>query len=114
MALEVSRSGDGGGVRLSDLHQRIRTGEERDAAIDEEVQAVGRGQNCEDEIEQALADFAPIWDALSPCEQARIVQLLVERVDYDGAAQTVSITFHPSWIKALADEIAGPKKGKRA
>ena len=28
-----------------------------------------------------LADFATVWDELFPAEQARIVQLLVERVD---------------------------------
>ena len=34
------------------------------------------------------------------------MQLLVERVDYDGANDKVSITFHPAGIKTLADEIA--------
>jgi len=36
---------------------------------------------------------------------ARVVQLLVERVDYDGTTGKVSITFHPSGIKTLADEL---------
>ena len=47
-----------------------------------------------------------MWDSLTPREQARVVQLLVERVDYDGATGKVSITFHPSGIKTLADELA--------
>jgi hypothetical protein len=42
------------------------------------------------------------------------VQLLVERVDYDGSNNQVSITFHPTGIKALADEIAGRAKEKIA
>jgi hypothetical protein len=35
----------------------------------------------EDEVRQALERLDPLWDELFPAEQARIVQLLVERVD---------------------------------
>ena len=35
----------------------------------------------EDEAREALMHFDPIWDELFPAEQARIVELLVERVD---------------------------------
>ena len=35
----------------------------------------------EDQVRRALADLDPLWDELFPAEQARIVQLLVERVD---------------------------------
>ena len=52
----------------------------------------------------ALASFAPVWEQLSPKEQARLIRLLVERVDYDGAAGDVAVTFRPGGIKALANE----------
>ena len=58
--------------------------------------------------------FGTFWDAQAPREQARVVHLLVERVDYDGAAKRVSITFHPSGIRALADEIAERQQEKSA
>ena len=35
----------------------------------------------EDQVRLALQDLNPLWDELFPTEQARIVQLLVERVD---------------------------------
>ncbi len=35
----------------------------------------------EDEVREALLQLDPLWDELFPAEQARIVQLLVERVD---------------------------------
>ena len=41
----------------------------------------------------------------TPRGQIRVVELLVERVDYDGARGKVSVTFHPSGIKTLAAEI---------
>lgn len=35
----------------------------------------------EDDVQGALERLDPLWDELFPAEQARIVQLLVERVD---------------------------------
>ena len=46
-----------------------------------------------------------VWETLSPAEQARILHLLIERVDYDGPNGKVAITFHPTGIKTLADEL---------
>ena len=35
----------------------------------------------ERDVVKAITDLAPLWDALFPAEQARIVRLLVERID---------------------------------
>jgi hypothetical protein len=35
----------------------------------------------EDHVRKALAEFSALWDELFPAEQARIIQLLVERID---------------------------------
>jgi site-specific DNA recombinase len=45
------------------------------------------GDITESEVREALARLDPLWDELFPAEQARIVQLLVERIDVslDGA-----------------------------
>jgi DNA invertase Pin-like site-specific DNA recombinase len=45
------------------------------------------GEISEKEVREALERLDPLWDELFPAEQARIVQLLVERVDIslDGA-----------------------------
>ena len=45
----------------------------------------------EDEVRQALLALDPLWDELFPAEQARIVQLLVERVDVHGAGVDVRL-----------------------
>ncbi len=45
--------------------------------------------------------FDPVWETLTPREQARVIRLLVQRVDYDGEKGTVSVTFHPAGIKTL-------------
>jgi hypothetical protein len=43
--------------------------------------------------ESALDVFDRVWEALATQEKARVVQRLIERVDYDGAEGTVSVVF---------------------
>jgi hypothetical protein len=38
---------------------------------------------------------------LTPQEQARLLKLLLSKVEYDGDAGTVSVTFRPSSIRSL-------------
>ena len=45
----------------------------------------------EREVTCLLADFATVWTELFPAEQARIVQLLVERVEVQGDALEVRV-----------------------
>jgi site-specific DNA recombinase len=45
----------------------------------------------EREVTILLADFATVWNELFPAEQARIIQLLVERVDVQEDALEVRI-----------------------
>jgi hypothetical protein len=42
---------------------------------------LGEDEITEREVTVLLADFATVWSELFPAERARIVQLLVERVD---------------------------------
>jgi hypothetical protein len=59
----------------------------------------------EDDVREALRQLDPVWDELFPAEQARIVQLLVERVDLgeDGIAVQVRV----EGLSGLAREFAG-------
>jgi site-specific DNA recombinase len=98
--------------RLADLQERIRLAEQRATEINEEIRVLDGASVSESEVASALSLFAPVWDSLTPREQARIVQLLVQRVDYDGAEGRVAITFHPSGIKTLADELAQQNQGE--
>jgi site-specific DNA recombinase len=87
----------------ADLQERAQTAERRLSELSDERQRLGRDLLDEADAARALAAFDPVWETLSPREQARLLQLLIERVDYDGRDGTISITFHPSGIKALAD-----------
>jgi site-specific DNA recombinase len=57
------------------------------------------------DVRTALQEFEPLWNELFPVEQARIIQLLVERVDVgtDG----VEIKLRIDGITSLVGEMAG-------
>ena len=63
----------------------------------------------EDEAREALLQLDPLWDELFPAEQARIVHLLIERVDVGESGITVRL--RPDGLGALARDAAG---GRRA
>lgn len=93
-------------ARLADLHERIRLVEGRVKQVRDQIRAIAGEVIPEDEAARALSAFDPVWGALVPREQARVVGLLVDRVVFDGANGKVTVTFHSTGIKALADELA--------
>jgi site-specific DNA recombinase len=62
------------------------------------------------EVGPALAAYDRAWPALTPPEQARAVDRLVLRVDYDGGKETVTITFQPAGARPPAAEGASQTK----
>lgn len=92
--------------RMADLLDRIRGVEQRLAAVRDELATLGRDLVDEKEAVRAMAAFDPVWDTLTLREQARVLRLLVQRVDYDGDKGTVSVTFHPAGIEMLSREYA--------
>ena len=83
-----------------------RSAESRLTEIDNELITLD-GELIDDaRVTTALGGFDNLWDALAPREQARVLELLVERVKYDGKNGNVSLTFHPCGIKSLTEELA--------
>ena len=98
-----------GDPRLADANDRIREAERRVTEIDDELATLDGELVDETEAAAALADFNTLWDCLAPREQARVIELLIERVAYDGSAGKIAITFQPAGIKTLASELAQRK-----
>jgi len=57
----------------------------------------------EDELTGALEAFDPMWDRLRPDERARLIHLLVQCIEYDGANDEIAITYHPAGLQAFAE-----------
>jgi site-specific DNA recombinase len=53
------------------------------------------------EVSAALTQFDVLWAALTPAEQTQVVELLIERVDYDGSSGRIVVSFNPTGILAF-------------
>lgn len=66
----------------------------------------------ENEVREALQDMDPIWDELFPYEQARVLQLLVERVEVHLSG--LEIKFRMDGLETLVAEIRESLKNREA
>jgi hypothetical protein len=57
----------------------------------------------EGDVIEAVGALEPVWDELYPAEQARILRLLIERVDV--APDGISVTLHAAGIRSLVAEL---------
>jgi site-specific DNA recombinase len=62
----------------------------------------------EAEAREALHQLDPLWDELFPAEQARIVQLLVERVDL--RMHGVEVRLRPNGLTGLVRDVVGNRR----
>ena len=89
-------------ARIADLNARISGAERRRPELDSRIAELEQQTITGPEAKAAFADFDGLWASLSPREQARLLGLVVSAVEYDGVAGSVSVTFHPTSIRALA------------
>ena len=73
-------------------------------AVQREQCAAEDSQLEEGEVIDALGALEPVWDELYPAEQARILRLLIERIDV--APDGISVTLHAAGIRSLVAELA--------
>jgi site-specific DNA recombinase len=73
----------------------------------------GEDDITEREVRVLLADFAMVWNELFPAEQARIVQLLVDRVDVQE--DTIEVRIRAQGLASLVGELRqGDERTARA
>ncbi|MGZ9219930.1 MAG: zinc ribbon domain-containing protein, partial [Candidatus Binatia bacterium] len=57
----------------------------------------------ERDVVKTVTDFAPLWDELFPAEQARIVRLLVERINL--ASDGMQVRLRAEGLQTLVEEL---------
>jgi site-specific DNA recombinase len=67
-----------------------------------------------EQLKVASQDDAPAravldqgWPSLAAAEQARLLRLLIQRVDYDGSAGKLVLALHPCGTERLAEQLQG-------
>ncbi|MEE9255302.1 MAG: hypothetical protein V3U43_10225 [Pseudomonadales bacterium] len=100
----VSKKRGTGRRAVAKSEHAIRELEEHAAQVGEELRALDSRQIDPDDLRTALQTFDPVWEHLEPAEQARVVQLLIERIDYDGSKGSLGMSFRPLGVRTLAAE----------
>jgi site-specific DNA recombinase len=108
LAEVASGVSSGGAVtRLAELQARLAHIEQRLARLRGQMETLQQERLDQAAANEALAGLVPTWERMTLAEQARVVRLLVSRVDYDGQQGKASITFQPLGLKTLAGEMLG-------
>jgi site-specific DNA recombinase len=93
-------------ARLSIVEDQVAAAVQRLAEVDQERASVRTGAMDTEALAKALSQFTLVWDLLFPMEQERLVQLLVERIDYRGKNADLAIEYRLPEIMGLANEIS--------
>ena len=94
------------GRRIGELGDEIETLEAREREVTDEIVAIEADVVDEEHLRGALTEFDEVWATLVPREQARVLQLVVEKVRFDGAEGEVHLAFRPGGVRLLAEESA--------
>lgn len=101
-AVNSGKLGHVAASKLPAVEERITVIEARLKAVFSELEGARRLDVSEQGIRYALEAFGPVWESLWPAERARILGLLVDRVDYDGRDEGLAIRFRSGDAGALA------------
>jgi len=85
-------------------HEIAETGQAL-AEVKHELAALTARKVSLSEFRAALELFDPVWEVLYPIERARILRLLIEQVDFNAGTGKIGITFRPTGVAALHDEM---------
>ncbi|HEY7310594.1 MAG TPA: recombinase family protein [Gemmataceae bacterium] len=107
-------SSNGAVTRLAELQARLAQIEQRLGRLRGQMEVLQQERLNEAAATEALSGLLPAWETMLPEEQARVVRLLVSRVDYDGRQGKASISFQPLGLKTLAGEMLGRKSEEQS
>jgi len=62
------------------------------------------------DIGAVMTGILPIWDTLMPVERRRVLQQLLESIDYHGGTGTLGLTLSPQGLRRLADDMTASQE----
>jgi site-specific DNA recombinase len=98
---------------LETIRENIGHLERRLAETQEQAQALQQQPLEIEETAQALMALEKGFDELPVIEQARLIQLMVQRADYDGAQSKLALTLDPAGLVAVLEEQTKRKENSK-
>ncbi|MCP4006749.1 MAG: recombinase family protein, partial [bacterium] len=91
---------------LTATQKRLAQIRNRQAEIKTELGDLKSQSIDRDDLTRALEAFDPIWNVLLTPERERVLQLLIDRIDYDGGTGDLQITWRLSGFGDFAAEVS--------
>lgn len=96
--------------QLQQLEREIAETSQALAEVRQELAALTARKVSMKEFRAALELFDPLWEVLYPVERARILRLLIEQIDFNAGTGKIGITFRPTGIATLHDEMTSARQ----
>ena len=90
--------------RLAEVQERIALETPRLAKLRGELARLADWSLPREKVTTLLQRFDELWKAMTIVEKQKLLNLLIERIDYDGQHGQVTIHFHPSGLESLLTE----------
>ena len=103
-AATVSGNNDGAAARfdrLVELHKEVQAIEDRLVTLRAELEVLKDDPLDAADVLAALERFEPVWNSLRTHQQTRMVNLLIERVGYDGRTGKVTVAYRSQGMREL-------------
>jgi len=108
--LQALAKGDVQGHSISDrlVVLEAKAGElgQKISSVTDEIDSLQQTAIDAHDLAEALTLFDTIWDVLYPSERARIIELLIDHIDFRGKDTPPEVDLSPAGIRLLASEIA--------
>ncbi len=89
---------------LTSLYSSISATTDRKRAAQQRLDQLTSQHQSSASFPVTLPEFDKVWEKLIPREQARLLKLLIENVEYDADAQCVHVTFRPSGLQSIQNK----------
>ena len=93
-------------AELAKAQARVAALEARHGDIATELASLDGQATSREDFARALVEFDPIWDVLLTPERERVLALLIERIDYRGDTQELTIRWRLAGFGQLGVEVA--------
>ena len=95
--------------RLLALQRETQATEQHLAEVAGELQEFGNDPFDEQDLTQALKQFDPVWASLTNRDQIRLVNILIDKVGYDGRTGKITVGFRSAGLKELCNSTIDAK-----
>ncbi len=91
-------------IQITNLQERISVTERDITTTTNRLLELQNNMLSAADLRTACQQFDPLWDTLTHKEQWKMLNLLLERVEFDGTNESINLTFAPGGVKTLKEK----------